>query len=678
MEVLSPVGNSEALIAAVRSGADAVYLGLKSFSARRNADNFDLPEFRQAAEYCHTRGVKVYVALNIMIKENEIGEAVNAAIQAANFGADAFIVSDLGFISILHRALPEAVLHASTQMTVHSPSAITALKKLGVKRVVLGREMSRQEIKEFCTAAKAENIEVEVFVHGALCMCVSGKCLLSSTLGGRSGNRGLCAGPCRLMFSSSDDERYDLSLKDLSLIDYINELKCLGVTSAKIEGRMKRPEYVAAATAACRAALDGVPDGELLSALKNVFSRSGFTDGYYKGTPGCDMFGIRTKDDVDISKTAFAYLHSLYRNERQSVPVKIYAKMSAGTPAEVLFEDDKGNRASIKGKVPEIAQKRSIQEKDIATSLSKLGGTPYYAGSVEVYTGDGLYLNNAELNNMRREAVKKLNKLRAQLKKCDTAYYKQISPQTKKSNGTRLYAKFLKLSDIPQDVFLDGVILPLDCDFGKIPKETVKIVELPRYITDENAVLNRLKDIKSDGVNTAYCDNLSAVVLARQEGLKVIASNGLNCANCESAAVLKELGADMVTISAEINMESAKKIASMGDTGIFAYGRLPLMLTRNCPIKNTKTCKECKGENNLTDRLGLNFPVRCRNGYSEILNSAPVFIADKQDDLKAFDFLILSFTLEPKEDVKSVINSYLTGASGKGEFTRGLYYKNLP
>ncbi|MBO7519333.1 MAG: U32 family peptidase, partial [Clostridia bacterium] len=237
MEILSPAGNMESLIAAVRSGADAVYLGLKDFSARRNAENFTADTLRRAVEYCHVRDVSVYVTLNTMIKNSEMQSAVSAAVTAYNCGADAFIVSDLGLISVLREHLPGAVLHASTQMTVHSPAAIKSLKALGIKRVVLAREMSRKEIKEFCEAAKAAGIEVEVFVHGALCMCVSGQCLLSSVLGGRSGNRGLCAGPCRLEFSSKDSGRYDLSLKDLSLLSYLKELEDFGVTSIKIEGR---------------------------------------------------------------------------------------------------------------------------------------------------------------------------------------------------------------------------------------------------------------------------------------------------------------------------------------------------------------------------------------------------------------------------------------------------------
>ena len=368
MEILAPAGNMNALIAAVRSGADAVYLGLKDFSARRNADNFTKEEFIEAAKYCHVRGVKVYVALNTMIKENELSSAVNSAAFAYKNGADAFIVSDLGLISVLHKTLPQAVLHASTQMTVHSPAAISTLKKYGIKRVVLAREMSKEKIKEFCFAAKDCNIEVEVFVHGALCMCVSGQCLLSSVLGGRSGNRGLCAGPCRLEFSAKGTGRYDLSLKDLSLISYLEELKEMGVASAKIEGRMKRPEYVAAAVAACKTALSGKAEGKENSALKAVFSRSGFTDGYYTGNLGADMFGIRTKEDVLSSAESFSYIHSLYRNERQSVPVKITANVKSGKNISVTISDYT-DTVTVSGAVIEPAKTKNTTAEDVKMSL---------------------------------------------------------------------------------------------------------------------------------------------------------------------------------------------------------------------------------------------------------------------------------------------------------------------
>ena len=267
-EILAPVGNAEMLYAAVRAGADAVYLGLNNFNARRNAENFTLESLREAARYCHVRGVKVYLTFNIIIGDSELKEALELCVGAAEAGIDAVIVTDIGFAKLIKEAVPSLPIHASTQMTVHSPAALKRLKEMGFDRVVVSREMSREELGEFCEAAKKLNIEVEVFVHGALCMCISGQCLLSSMLGSRSGNRGLCAGPCRLPFGCDGGTGYDLSLKDQSLIPYLGELWDMGVASLKIEGRMKRPEYVASAVAACRQMLlEGKVSEELSKAL---------------------------------------------------------------------------------------------------------------------------------------------------------------------------------------------------------------------------------------------------------------------------------------------------------------------------------------------------------------------------------------------------------------------------
>ena len=340
-EILSPAGSSESLIAAVRSGADAVYLGSKNFSARRNAENFGAAELKDAVGYCHERGIKVYLTLNTMIKSKELSSAFETAEEAYASGADGIIISDLGLADILRREIPDFPLHGSTQLSVHSPAALSILKEKGFSRIVLAREMSREQISEFCEEAKKQKIETEVFVHGALCMSLSGQCLLSSMIGERSGNRGLCAGPCRLPFcaNGSDKNRYDLSLKDLSLINHIDELKAIGVDSLKIEGRMKRPEYVAAATAVCRLRADGKEDKALEKNLMKIFSRSGFSDGYFISNTGKEMFGTRTKDDVISSAEAIKQIHELYRKERNSVPLKMDFTAISGKPVRLTVTD---------------------------------------------------------------------------------------------------------------------------------------------------------------------------------------------------------------------------------------------------------------------------------------------------------------------------------------------------
>ena len=679
MEILSPAGNMDALVAAVRSGADAVYLGLKDFSARRNADNFTREQLHAAVEYCHIRDVKVYLTINTMIKESEMSAAVESVVYAYGSGVDAFIVSDLGLISVLHTILPQADLHASTQMTVHSPAAIKPLKNLGIKRIVLAREMSKNEIKDFCAEAKKEDIEVEVFVHGALCMCVSGQCLLSSMLGGRSGNRGLCAGPCRLEFSAAGSGRNDLSLKDLSLIDYLNELESMGVSSAKIEGRMKRPEYVAAATAACRCALDGKVDDKLNAAIKDVFSRSGFTDGYYTSKLGGEMFGIRTKDDVLSSKDALSFIHTLYRSERQSVEIKFTAKIKKGERIKITVSDSAGRSATVYGEIPDTAQTKATDEETVTAALSKLGGTPYFAKNTTVTVDEGLFVSAAALNSVRREAIEKLSSLRSEVKIRQKAEYVPHKTAAKTHSRTKIYARFSDTNQLPCDLpGVDGVILPFECDFSALPKNTVKIADLPRYITDERRITKRLSELKAAGVTAAYCGNIQAIKLAKDTGFKIIASNGLNCANSETLSALSLIGVDEVILSAEVNIEAAKTLSGGVPTGIFAYGRLPLMLTRNCPIKNAKNCRECQKNSVLKDRKGVMFPVRCRQNYSEVLNSTPICLADKQGDLSSFDFMLLYFTDETPQAAKEIISGYKEGLKLPDNFTRGLYYKNLP
>ena len=675
-EVLSPVGSHESLTAAVRSGADAVYIGAKQFSARRNADNFDDNDIRETVRYCHIRGVKVYLALNIMIKQSELQAAFETALTAYKCGVDAVIVTDLGLASLIHKHIPNLELHSSTQMTIHSPACLKTLKDLGFSRVVVSREMSKQEFAEFCKAANEIGIEVEVFVHGALCMSVSGQCLLSSILGARSGNRGLCAGPCRLPFKADGGTGYDLSLKDLCLYEYINELKEMGIASLKIEGRMKRPEYVSAATAACRQAVDnGFIDGKLFKTLGDVFSRSGFTDGYYKSTLGRDMFGIRTKDDVIAAGDTYAYLHGLYRAERQSVGIKMSAEILADKQMTLEITDGK-NSVKVSGDIPQSAKNKAAEKQSVADSLTKLGNTPYFCDSIDIKLDDGLFVAASSLNALRREAIEQLDNKRAELSLGDYTV-PQINTIGNSKGKKRFIARFSNAGQIPQNLDgIDTVILPYECDMPSI--DGVKVVaELPRYIGNESVVEKRLKALKERGTDTAFCGNLSAIALAKRLGFNVIGSWGLNVNNSDSIAVLKQIGVDAVMLSAEISLKETEKIAADIPTGIFAYGRLPLMLTRNCPIKNGKSCADCDKKGTLVDRKGIEFPVMCRAGYSELLNSAPLYMGDRLGEIAAVDFLALYFTNETANEVSKIIDMYNHTAKPTGDYTRNLYYRDL-
>lgn len=676
-EILSPAGNTEMLTAAVRSGADAVYLGAKEFSARRNAANFDDDELKAAVEYCHIRGVKVYLTLNILIKDAELESAFRLAQRAYNYGIDGIIIADMGLAAVLHRLLPELPLHASTQMTVHTPSALPLLKKAGFCRVVAGREMSRAELKEFCAEAKRLGLETEVFVHGALCMSVSGQCLLSAFLGSRSGNRGLCAGPCRLPFSAPGGTGYDLSLKDLSLINHLNDLREMGVSSFKIEGRMKRPEYVAAATAACRSALDnGYVAEELDTALKNVFCRSGFTDGYFTGKTGREMFGTRTKEDVAAATGAMSFVHGIYRFERGNV--KIDASLSARREEPLtLTLDDGENRVTVTGDIPQNAVNKAADEKSLIAGLEKFGSTPYTLKGISAVCDGGLFVSAAALNDLRRRACAELDSRRAEVNHPqNSAVYKPERTGGTRRKEPRLYARFESAGQIPDDLEgISALIFPLENEPEGLHSGIELIADIPRGIISDKTTAERLRLFKSAGFKTALCGNLSAVKTALDEGFSVIADTGMNVYNSESAAAVSGMGAERIVLSSEVTLADAESLCSPVPKGAVIYGNIPLMLFRNCPLKNGRDCKQCDRNGFLTDRKNTRFPVRCRMGYSELLNSVPVWLADKKDDIRGLDFAVLYFTRETKERVSEVIKAYKNGYACDTEYTRGLFYR---
>ena len=675
-EILSPVGNNEMLVAAVRSGADAVYFGAKDFSARRNAENFGSFELKEAIEYCHIRGVKAYLTLNILIKDDEFENAVLLARDAYNFGIDGVIVQDIGLAGYLHKNLPELPLHASTQMSIHTPSALYILKELGFTQVVAAREMSFNDLKGLCKTANELDMVVEVFVHGALCMSVSGQCLLSAYLGSRSGNRGLCAGPCRLPFKAENGTGYDLSLKDLSLVENITDLYNIGVRSFKIEGRMKRPEYVAAATKACKAALyNGVIDYELSKTLQNVFSRSGFTSGYLEDKLGRDMFGIRTKEDVVSADKAFPVLHEIYRNELQSVAVDLKFIAKTGQEVELSLTDGK-NVVSVDGSVPDFAQNKAADVESVLKNLNEFGGTPYYLNNSEIILDDGLFLRAGELNELRRNAVEFLNQKRGECnrKTSDLTYQNGLNDSTHK-NKPDIYVRLENADQLPEDLSgISALILPLENDFPIISGVN-GIAEIPRGIISEQAIINRLEKFKQNGVDAALCGNLSAVKIAKDCGFKVMADTGLNVYNSQSANAIAKMGCSAVVLSNEMLLADAASLSSPIYKGIVSYGNIPLMLFKNCPIKNGKNCSECDKKGVLTDRKGIEFPVRCRMGYSELLNSVPIWLADKQ--IKNIDFQILYFTNESKERVNEVIKAYKNGYEPDCKYTRGLFFRGV-
>ncbi len=672
-EILSPVGSVEMLEAAVRSGADAVYLGAKDFSARRNAQNFDFCELENAVKYCHIRNVKVYLTLNILIKDNEFYDALTLAETAYNIGIDGIIVQDLGLAEEIHNRLPQLPLHASTQMSVHSISALPILKRLGFKQVVVAREMSFDDLTEFCKEAKKYDITVEVFVHGALCMCVSGQCLLSAFLGSRSGNRGLCAGPCRLPFLVENGTGYDLSLKDLSLLEYIRKLYEIGVGSFKIEGRMKRPEYVAAATKACKLALQtGAVDKELSETLKNVFSRSGFSSGYLENKLGRDMFGIRTKEDVTDAPKAFPVLHELYRKESKNVAVGIKAEIKENEPISLTLCDGE-NEITVRGNIPQKAKNKVLTYEDAFKNLTKFGDTPYYDEGGTLCLDDGLFVPSSELNALRRQACLLLDEARSKVQREKVYIEFSQKPKTQHKEKPDLVIRIENKNQIPKNFEgIKAVIVPLESDIDSIDN-VINVVEIPRGIISEDLISQKLTFMKRKGFEICLCGNIAQIEIAKNLGFTVLADTGLNIHNSFSAFSISDLGAKAVVLSNELTLSDIGELNSPIPKGIISYGNIPLMLFKNCPIKNGKDCAQCDKKGVITDRKGIEFPIRCRMGYSEMLNSVPLWMADKE--IRNVDFEVLYFTNETPERVMEVISLYKKSSPPDCKYTRGLFFR---
>ena len=660
-EILAPAGSMESLIAAVRCGANAVYLGTKGINARRGATNFTFEELKQAVEYCHARDVKIYLALNILISDSERELAYKTVEAGLSLGVDAFIIQDLGLAKIIHSHFPTARMHASTQCSVNSPEGFKALEKMGFVRAVLPREMSLDEIKEI---RQATDMELEMFVHGALCMCVSGQCYLSAMLGGRSGNRGLCAQPCRLGFSADASRSCDLSLKDLSLIGNINEIAQAGVVSLKIEGRMKRPEYVAAAVSSCKKAIDGEYSASDENTLKSVFSRTGFTDGYFTGERK-DMFGTRQKEDVVAAKDVLKELSHLYDNENPLVPIDIEFICKANRKAE-LTARALGKAVTVTGTVPEKAINKPMTEESVETRLAKFGNTQFYLNNITIDLDDGLILPASVINSMRREAVEMLDKV--EIQPFTQMPYK--AEKYKEKDCTPYYtARFLNPDSIPDKHPFKRIFIPIwssDEDFV----DNRAGVEIPRGLFGmEEKLTKRLEHLKKIGVRKALCSNLGAYSLAQKMGFEVYGDFGLNIFNSESAQLFNS-----PILSFEATLEQTNRIGAK-DTGIIGYGYLPLMLTRNCPIKNHLGCSRCTGK--LTDRKGFEFKVKC-SPYPcvEVLNPVPVYMGDRQKEIKT-DFIHFYFTDESKNQVEQIINLFKTGGQFDGKYTRGLTYRGV-
>ena len=689
-ELLAPAGSMEALIAALRCGADAVYVGAKQFSARAYAENFNSAGLAEAASRCHLYGAKLYLAVNTLVFDGEFAalDALLADIAAA--GADGCIVQDLGAAAYISQRLPTLRLHASTQLTVHTPAGLRFAQSVGFCRAVLARELSAKQIAEISAEAKRIGMETEVFVHGAHCMSVSGQCWMSAAMGGRSANRGCCAQPCRLPFTADPAQRNAcaLSLKDQSLVEHLGEMCEIGVDSLKIEGRMKRPEYVAAAVSACRSALDGQqPD---LRTLRAVFSRSGFTDGYFTGRRQ-EMFGTRQKEDVTAAQDVLPKLREKYQNPRKIVQIDAAYSLQADVPAALTVRGDDGCCVTVRGEIPQIAQSRPTDADQLRRQFGKLGGTVYTAGTVTAEIGSGLMLPAAALNALRREAVAEMDRCRI---RANTPVHTLSSippvpaPAAVPETGIRLQIRHSgqldAVSKIAQE--LEFLLIPLHLVQGFLrstpdfPRDRIMVVP-PRFVCNEQAVLKMLRAAADAGIRHIACGHVGDVQLGRELELSLHGGQGLHIANARAAAVFRDAGLTDGLRAPEAPHEFSTKQAL--PLGIFAYGRLPLMLTRNCPVQHQVGCVKCKHQ--LIDRKGAAPYVDCtrcteKPDYAEIFNAVPVWMADRPAAYRNAAFLLLSMTDESPERICEIVKAYAGGGQipPPKQFTRGLQIKLSP
>ena len=691
MELLAPAGSMDSLRAAVQNGANAVYLGCEAFNARQGAKNFTTQNLKEAVKYCHIRGVDVHLTLNTLVSDREMEDAAEMIRQAAADCVDAFIVQDLGIAGLCCRIAPHIPVHGSTQMTIHSLSGVQLCAAMGMKRVVLSRELSREEIRYICANSP---IEIEIFAHGALCMCYSGQCYLSAAIGGRSGNRGRCAQPCRQSYGYTHwEDKYPLSLKDNCLVHYLQELDEMGVASVKLEGRMKRPEYVATVTAVYRKAMDeGNVTKPMTDALLTAFNRQGFTDGYFTSRVDRKMFGVREEGRED-SQWLQAARNSYEAGETQLVDIAFRGVVSVDGSSLTAFDPD-GRTCHVDGPMPEMARNVPLTGAALAQRIAKTGGTPYRCVEVRTHVDPGLTISAASINAMRRDVLNQMTALRARRedsplrRPAPVPHYSgtrglpglslqvtskdQLTPKLINTESVMLY--------VPIHILLDDMHL-----FQALMRRGRIAAVLPRIVHDDELpkLQHQLADLRNLGVRDVLAGNLGLLIPAREAGMRIHGDFGLNIFNSASMNILRDMELSSATVSFEATLPQIRDMSKAVNTELIAYGRLPLMVTEHCLIKNqTGECACHLGSVKLVDKTGAEFPVikdgnSCR---SVLLNGKKLSWLDRQEDLAKLGVwaIRLCFTTENAKEVDRILGDYLNPAPfDPGACTRGLYLRGV-
>ena len=691
MELLSPAGSFDALIAAVQAGADAVYMGFGAFNARRSAKNFTDEEFASAVSYCHLRGVRVFLTLNTLLTDRELVQAADALKKASAMGVDAILVQDWGLLTLAREIVPDVPLHASTQMSLFTLGGANEAAALGMERVVLARELSRHEVREICAGCPAE---IEVFVHGALCMCYSGQCEMSAVVGERSGNRGACAQPCRLPYGVNGPCRngHPLSLKDANLSAYLAEMDEMGVACLKLEGRMKRPEYVAVVTGIYRRLIDEKrrPTAEEMRQLELAFSRSGFTDGYWQGRKGPQMFGTRPENAPE-PKELFAKAREMYENGRENrkIPVNLRLLVRRNEPVRLSGACAVHRGVAIAmgtGAVPEEARNRAVTEEELRQRLSKTGGTVFTADRVEIELDEGLMVPASAVNSLRRELLDELAARRTDLPTrrelpapplpdapegaesmaftCSVRKAEQVTAALLAERPAAVYVPVEELDRLDPALDWNGVEL---------------CAVLPRvFRTADEAPLRQTLERHPEAASAAV-GNLGHLPIVRGLDRTLRGDFGLNIFNSRALRFWQEQGLASATVSFELRWQQIRDLKKYIPCEAIVYGRLPLMVTENCVTRCSVGCTHGAGSA-LTDRTGAQFPVTCGYGCRcEIQNSRTLFLADKPEMRQCgLAYGRLRFTTETPEQCVTVLRRHRQGGDWTPEdLTRGLFYRGV-
>ena len=698
-ELLAPAGSPESLRAAVQNGADAVYLGWGDFNARRSAKNFSEEEFAEALRYCHVRGARVFLTLNTLLPDRELPKALETAREVCRLGVDAILVQDWGLFELLRKSLPDLPLHASTQMSVFTSGGACEMAADGCERIVLARENSAEDTAAICRNCPAE---IEVFVHGALCMCYSGQCAMSALIGGRSGNRGRCAQPCRLPYGVNEPARkkYPLSLKDNCLACNLGEMEEMGVACLKMEGRMKRPEYVAVISRIYARLLeeDRQPTAGELAELEQAFSRSGCTDWYWQGKHGAGMFGTRPENAQD-PKALFEAAKAAYeKDDLRAIPVRFTGAIRAGESCWLTAEDGV-HTITVTGPVPETARNRPLADAEVAERLKKTGGTAYRCESVDIAVDEGLSLPASAINALRRDVLAALTEARTAVPSRRELPTPAL-PDIDRSEAAPAYTvSVTTAAQLTREL--------LDCAPRRVyvPLEVLAEMEaLPEADTEWCTILPRIWRARAEaqlkawlehanrlGVRAAAIGNIGHLSIVRDLGMALYGDHGLNVFNGWALEYLRGKGLDSACLSFELRGSQMRDMPKLLPTEAIVYGRLPLMIMENCLVQNSCGCRldqtgaavpangPCQKPNFLNDRTGASFPLLPAYGHrTEVQNSRTMWLADRPDWKRlGLAFARLRFTTESPEECVRVFRSYLEGRPAEGEFTRGLYERGV-